>query len=162
MESLKCPYCNYETPYPEHGRVIECLGECYTTYSLFRDTDDPVRVKMKLVEIFFLDPGGNVHVTPEEIDRRCEFRRVETGEPGTYLLFAREIRVDEDEIEKLKNASLDEIEIGVDTMERLHAALDRFERDLISGETSKDKLLNEIKVVESLVRAIRERIELSI
>ncbi len=52
---LKCPFCNFETTWPAHGKVHECDGECYTTYTLLRPTDDVKRVKMRLVEVFFLD-----------------------------------------------------------------------------------------------------------
>jgi hypothetical protein len=162
QEKIRCPFCNFETPYPVQGKVFECLGECYTTYSIFREDDDPNRAKMKLVEIFFLDSEFNPHVAPEEIDDKCEFGRLPAAEPGFYILFAREKRVDELEIEKLKHAAEVEIELGVDTLERVHSALDRFERDLKIAGTPRDKLLNEIKVVEKLIRGIRERLELSL
>jgi hypothetical protein len=161
-EKIRCPFCNYETPYPIHGKVSECLGECYTTYSIFNENEDANRARMKLVETFFLDSEYNLRVTPEEIEEKCEFSRVPAAEPGMYILFAREKRIDEVEIEKLKNAGEVEAELGVDTLERVHSALERFERDLKDNDTPREKLLNEIKVVEKLIRGVRERLELSL
>ena len=81
------------------------------------------------------------------------------GTDGEYILFAREYRVPEDEIEKLRNAALSEIVVSVDALERLDAAMDRFRRDL-RDDADRDKLLNDILVVEKLVGMIREKIEL--
>ncbi|HOX28041.1 MAG TPA: hypothetical protein PLQ76_02675 [bacterium] len=161
-EKIKCPFCNFETPMPTYGKVLECLGECYSTYSLFKDTDDAMRIKMRLVEIFFLDEQFNARITPDEIDEKCEFKEMPAGE-GEKIVFAREKRIDEEEIEKLKFAESEmEMEIGADTLERLHYSLERFERSLRAGEISREKLLNEIKVVEKIVQVIREKIELSL
>jgi hypothetical protein len=160
-DKIRCPYCNFETPYPVYGKVMECLGECYTTYSLFRDEDDPNRAKVKLVEIFFLDSEFNIRVAPEEIDDKCEFRKLTAEEPGSYILFARENRIEEHEIEKLLKSNEMEIEIGVDILARVRSALDRYERDVKDPNTPREKILNDIKVVEKLVKGIREKIELS-
>jgi hypothetical protein len=160
-EKIRCPYCNFETTYPVYGKIMECLGECYTTYSLFKDEDDADRAKIKLVEIFFLDSEFNIRVAPEEIDEKCEFRKLPAEEPGSYILFARENRIEEHEIEKLLNSNAAEIEIGVDILARVKSALDRYERDIKDPKTSRDKLLNDIKVVEQLVHGIREKIELA-
>ncbi len=161
-EKIRCPFCNFETPYPVKDKVVECLGECYSTYSLFNKSSDSVRDRMRLVEIFFLDSQSNVHMTPDEVDERCEFAKMDAQDPDHYILFAREKRVDEHEIEKLKHSTELEIELGVDSLERLHSALERFERDMKSGVVDREKLLNEIKVVEKIVKGIRERLELSL
>ncbi|MFA6449277.1 MAG: hypothetical protein WCX65_07420 [bacterium] len=161
-ENIHCPFCNFETPYPVYGKIMECLGECYTTYSIFKNEDDPNRARIKLVEIFFLDSEYNIRVNVNEIDEKCEFKKLPANTSDSYILFARERRVEDHEIEKLKSASGIEIELGVDILERVHSALDRYERDIKDPNAPREKLLNDIKVVEKLVRGIRERIELSL
>ena len=158
--TIRCAFCNFETTTPWHGKVFDCLGECYSTYTVVKKDDDLQRVKMRLCEIFFLDDQYNISISPEEIERRCEFKSLPLND-GEYILFAREHRVTEDEIEKLKNATTEEIIVGLDALERLDAALERFRRDLREGADAA-KLLNNIKVVEKLVNIIREKIELSL
>ncbi|HOO55805.1 MAG TPA: hypothetical protein PLN69_03210 [bacterium] len=161
-DKIRCPFCNFETPYPKEGKVHECIGECYSNYTLYNIDEDQVRTKMKTVEVFFLDDQYNCRITPDQLDEKCEFRTIPARESDDFILFAREKRVDEREIEKLKKALAFEVEIGVDTLERLHSSLERFERDMKDPDMSKTKLLNEIKVVEKIVQIIREKIELSI
>jgi hypothetical protein len=155
---IRCVNCNFETPEPWHGKVLECSGECYTTYTLVKPGDDLNRVKMRLCEIFFVDEH-KLLPPPDELDRHIEFKKLTAPEPGEYYLFAREYRVPEDEIEKLKNAALSEILVSLDALERLDAAMERFRRDL-RDDASRDKLLHNIQVVEKLVVMIREKLEL--
>ena len=138
---IRCTNCNFETPEPRHGKVHECAGECYTTYTLVRPGDDMPRVKMRLCEIFFVDEP-TLMPPPHELGDHIEFKHVPIGDNGDSVLFAREYRVPEDEIEKLKNA-----------------ALDRFRRHL-REDADNGKLLNDILVVEKLVGMIHEKLEL--
>lgn len=156
----RCTFCNFETEVPPYGRVLECEGECYTTYTLARPTDDVARLKMRLVEIFFLDEQYNISISPEEIGEACEFATVPYGDSGDYIMFARELRPTAEEIDKLKNASYEEVVLGVDLLERLDASLDRFKRELRNGAPPA-KLLSHIKVVETLVLILREKLELN-
>jgi hypothetical protein len=155
-DTIRCVNCNFETPAPWSGKIMECAGECYTTYTLVTPDDDLDRVKMRLCEIFFVDEP-TLMPPPAELDRHIEFKRLAAD--GGYYLFAREYRVPEDEIEKLKNAALSELLVSVDALERLDAAMDRFRRDL-RDEASREKLLHNIQVVEKLVGLIREKLEL--
>ena len=155
---IRCVYCNFETPAPWPGKILECSGECYTTYTLVQPEDDVPRVRMRLCEIFFVDEP-TLMPPPDELENHIEFKTQPVGTDGEYILFAREYRVPEDEIEKLRNAALSEIVVSVDALERLDAAMDRFRRDL-RDDADRDKLLNDILVVEKLVGMIREKIEL--
>lgn len=157
---LKCPFCNFETTWPAHGKVYECDGECYTTYAIVKPSDDIMRVKMRLIEVFFLDGEYNLRITPQEVDQYVEFTEIDAQNPGDKIMFARENRPSVEEIEKLQNASLDEIMVGLDLMERIDLSLDRFKRDL-KHKAQPDKLLSDIKVVESLVSILRQKLELS-
>ena len=156
--NIRCVNCNFETPEPWHGKVLECAGECYTTYTLVKPGDDMDRIRMQLGEIFFVDEP-TLMPPPQELDKHIEFKKLSAGGNGEYYLFAREFRVPEDEIEKLKEASLSEILVSVDALERLDAAMDRFRRDL-RDDAPRDKLLHNIQVVEKLVVLIREKLEL--
>ena len=159
MDKIRCVFCNFPTTAPWHGKVFECEGECYTTYTLVQPDDELDRVKWRLCEIFFLDEQFNQRVSPEELDKHCEFRTLPLDGGDEYILFAREHRATDVEIEKLKNAAEQEIIVGVDSMERLDGALDRFRMDL-KNNADPAKLLNDIKVVEKLVQIIRQKIEL--
>lgn len=161
MEKVKCPFCRFDTTYPVYGKVYDCLGECYSTYTTFKDGEDQQRIKMRLVEIFYLDNEFNLRLLPSEIDDNCEFVTMPGASDGTTIMFARQKRVLEEDIEKLKTSSTTEIEIGVDTLDRLKAALDRFERDLQKEDIERKKLINDIRVVEAIVKIIREKLELS-
>jgi len=159
-KKIACPFCNFLTAYPVHGKVQECEGECFSTYTLAGKGEDQTAVRMRLVEIFFLDGEYNLRLRPDEIDSKCEFRTIPAQETEETIIFAREHRVVEDEIDKLKSATPVEVEIGIDTMERLHSSLSRFERNLRDEDYPREKLVNEIKVVETLMRIIREKLEL--
>lgn len=161
-DKIRCPFCNFETAYPEKGRVYDCEGECFSTYTLIEKNDDRTRIKVRLVEIFFLDSEFNMRVNQEEIDNSCEFIAIPLHDPGKMAFFARERRVLEDEIEKIKKASETEIEIGVDTLERLSYSMERFMRNLTINGYPRKRLLNEAKVIETMMRIIREKIELSL
>jgi hypothetical protein len=159
---VKCPFCNYETPFPTRDKVFECMGECYSTYTLAGVNDDRVRMKMRLIEVFFLDHGDTPMIAPDEIDAKCEFKTIPARVADEIIVFSRQKRVEEHEIDKLRNADEIELEIGVDTLERLRSALDRFERDANDGTAPKENLINEIKLVETIARVIREKLELSL
>lgn len=154
--SIRCVNCNFETPEPWHGKVMECAGECYTTYTFVKPDDDLDRVKMRLCEIFFVDEP-TLMPPPCDLDKYIEFKRLTAD--GGYYLFAREYRVPEDEIEKLKDAAIAEVLVSVDALERLDAAMDRFRRDL-RDNAPREKLLHNVQVVEKLVGFIREKLEL--
>ncbi len=94
------------------------------------------------------------------MDDHCEFKEIEAQNPGDRIMFARELRPSIDEIEKLQKASLDEIMVGLDLMERIDLSLERFKRDL-KNKAAPDRLLSDIKVVESLVSILRQKLELS-
>lgn len=160
QKNINCPFCSFETPWPVHGKISECLGECYSTYTLARAGDDPTRIRMRLVEIFFLDDQFTSRITADEIDPKCEFRSMPAEEPGESIIFAREKRVEQTEIDNLREEARCEHELFfADELKRLHSSIDRFERDLRTGGREKEKLLNNIKVVEKIVRIIREKLE---
>ncbi len=160
-EKIACPFCNFKTSYPEYGRVHDCQGECYATYILVPVERDEEKTKMRLVEIFFLDDEYNLRLSPHEIDKKCEFRTLPSREPGEEIVFARQKRVIEEDIELLKEATDREIEIGVGTLERLKTSLARFERNLQDNDYPRNKLINEIKVVETIAKMIKQKLELS-
>ena len=158
-EKITCPFCNFPTTYPVKGKVFECEGECFATYTIVEEETDLEREKMSLVEIFFLDGEFNLKIRPDEVDSKCEFRTLPAAETNEYIMFAREHRMLEDEIDRLETATPLELEVGIDTMERLHSSLDRFERNLRNDKYPREKLANEIKVLEALVQKVREKIE---
>lgn len=159
-DKIACPFCNFMTRYPSHGRVYDCQGECYTTYMLAPMDRDEEKTKMRLVEIFFLDDEFNLQLSPHEIDKKCEFRDVPAREAGEEIIFARQRRVVEEDIEMLKEATAWEVEIGVGSIERLKTSLARFERNIQDENYPRNKLVNEIRVVETLARMIKQKLEL--
>jgi hypothetical protein len=157
---IRCPFCNYETPYPARGRISECIGECYSTYSLLKEADDITRAKMRLVEIFFLDGEFTSLIMVDEIDKKCEFKKLPASEPNEFILFAREIRANEMEIDKLKDeGSSETTPVFLEVIEKLRYSMDRLERNLRTGGAENEKLLNDIKVIEKIARSMREKLE---
>jgi hypothetical protein len=172
--AIRCPFCNFETTTPWHGKVFDCLGECHTTYTLVKPDDDLKRIKMRLCEIFFLDGEFNPLVNPDQLDENCEFKSIHAECGGDYILFAREFRVSTDDIENLRCLAQDALDresasstarstgdsknFFGDTLDRLDSALERFKRDLRAG-IDKSRLYSEIRVVEKLVSLIREQFE---
>lgn len=140
------------------GKVSECTGECYSTYTLVSTREDLLRVKVKLVEIFFLDEEYNPRIKPDDLEGKCEFRTIPAREPDQMIVFARERRVVQEDIEKLMEEVAAMPWMDPDDLERLHSALNRFETNLRVPDYPKEKLLNEITVVGKIVDSIRNRI----
>lgn len=156
-ENIICPFCNYETTYPTNGRIYECLGECYSTYTLVFEGDNMMRTKMRMVEIFFLDTDYNLSIKPDEIDTRCEFKKMETSTPDQYILFSREFRVEDHHIDNLKEELEDRQDYWVESLERLNQAISRVERNIKDKDYPRTKLYNELRVVETIVANMTDK-----
>jgi hypothetical protein len=155
---IKCPFCNFETAAPIHGKILDCAGECYATYTRMRPDDIIQRVKMKLAEIFFLDEEYNIKISIEELDEKCEFVSIPAGADGETFIFARERRPSIEEIESLRDTVDDDAIVGMELMERLDSSIDRFKRDL-RYEAPPDKIHSDIKAIEAVLSIFCARIE---
>ena len=157
VSNIQCPFCHFETTYPSSGKILECLGECYSTYTIVNSNENLARTKMRMVEIFFLDQEFNLSLKPDEIEEKCEFATLETANPNESILFARERRVLDNMIDDLKKQAENEDEYWHESLERLHLGIQRFERNMKETGYSKNKLLNELKVVEKIVSNMTEK-----
>lgn len=155
--NIQCPFCNFETTYPTRGKILECLGECYSTYTIVGKDENMPRAKMRMVEIFFLDREFNLSVKPDEIDDHCEFAMLPTSNPDEIVIFAREKRVLDDMIDDLKKQAKNSEDFWAESQERLNLALQRFERNMKEDNYPKSKLLNELKALEKIVSNMTEK-----
>ena len=154
---IKCPFCNFETAVPIHGKILDCEGECYATYTLVRPSDVMLRIRMKLAEIFFLDEEYNTIISAEELDEKCEFVSVPAVSGGETFVFARQRRPSLEEIESLRDAVDDDAIVGMELIERLDASVDRFKRDFHT-DAPVEKIHSDIRAIEAVLSILGARV----